>query len=88
MGGINHSQLGGLWHRFTHITWNDLDLKLICPRCSPQDDQEFPGLHADFACLLYSMLENKLPEDIVQDVDLGFALEQRYKKLLIPVTNL
>merc|ERR1711937_74323 len=26
------------------------------------------GLHADFACLLYSMLENKLPDDIVYDI--------------------
>merc|ERR1719159_2336368 len=26
------------------------------------------GLHADFACLLYSMLENKLPDDVVHDI--------------------
>jgi len=26
------------------------------------------GLHADFACLLYSMLENKLPDDIAHDI--------------------
>lgn len=29
------------------------------------------GLHADFACLLYSMLENKLPEDVVHDIIRG-----------------
>merc|ERR1739844_809149 len=26
------------------------------------------GLHAEFACLLYSMLEHKLPEDVVHDI--------------------
>jgi ribonucleoside-diphosphate reductase subunit M2 len=26
------------------------------------------GLHADFACLLYSMLENKLPDDVAHDI--------------------
>merc|ERR1719226_175714 len=26
------------------------------------------GLHAEFACLLYSMLEHKLPEDVVHDL--------------------
>jgi len=26
------------------------------------------GLHADFACLLYSMLTHKLPEDVVHDI--------------------
>eukprot|EP00746_Dinoflagellata_sp_MGD_P157336 gnl/MRDRNA2_/MRDRNA2_86184_c0_seq2.p1 gnl/MRDRNA2_/MRDRNA2_86184_c0~~gnl/MRDRNA2_/MRDRNA2_86184_c0_seq2.p1 ORF type:complete len:416 (+),score=104.25 gnl/MRDRNA2_/MRDRNA2_86184_c0_seq2:82-1248(+) len=29
------------------------------------------GLHADFACLLYSMLENKLPDDVVHDIIRG-----------------
>merc|ERR1719161_601693 len=29
------------------------------------------GLHADFACLLYSMLDNKLPDDIVHDIITG-----------------
>merc|ERR1711868_254406 len=26
------------------------------------------GLHAEFACLLYGMLENKLPEDVVHEI--------------------
>jgi ribonucleoside-diphosphate reductase subunit M2 len=29
------------------------------------------GLHADFACLLYSMLEHKLPDDVVHDIIRG-----------------
>jgi ribonucleoside-diphosphate reductase subunit M2 len=29
------------------------------------------GLHAEFACLLYSMLQNKLPDDVVHDIILG-----------------
>lgn len=29
------------------------------------------GLHADFACLLYSMLKNKLPETVVRDIIVG-----------------
>ncbi|CAE8630646.1 unnamed protein product [Polarella glacialis] len=29
------------------------------------------GLHAEFACLLYSMLQNKLPEDVVHDLIRG-----------------
>merc|ERR1719310_175538 len=29
------------------------------------------GLHADFACLLYSMLQHKLPDDVVYDIILG-----------------
>merc|ERR1712061_673773 len=32
------------------------------------------GLHAEFACLLYSMLDNKLPEDIVHDMIRGADL--------------
>ena len=33
-----------------------------------RDDE---GLHAEFACLLYGMLENKLPEDVVHDIIRG-----------------
>jgi ribonucleoside-diphosphate reductase subunit M2 len=29
------------------------------------------GLHADFACLLYSMLQRKLPDDVVHDIIRG-----------------
>jgi len=29
------------------------------------------GLHADFACLLYSMLQHKLPDDVVHDIICG-----------------
>jgi ribonucleotide reductase beta subunit family protein with ferritin-like domain len=29
------------------------------------------GLHAEFACLLYSLLQNKLPEDVVHDIIRG-----------------
>jgi len=29
------------------------------------------GLHAEFACLLYSMLQNKLPDDVVHDIIRG-----------------
>jgi ribonucleoside-diphosphate reductase subunit M2 len=29
------------------------------------------GLHAEFACLLYSMLQNRLPDDVVHDIILG-----------------
>jgi len=29
------------------------------------------GLHADFACLLYKMLQNQLPEDVVHDIIRG-----------------
>merc|ERR1712217_489924 len=29
------------------------------------------GLHAEFACLLYSMLQHKLPEEIVHDIIRG-----------------
>jgi len=35
------------------------------------------GLHADFACLLYSMLENKLPEDILHDMIKGAVEVER-----------
>eukprot|EP00746_Dinoflagellata_sp_MGD_P074000 gnl/MRDRNA2_/MRDRNA2_29952_c0_seq1.p1 gnl/MRDRNA2_/MRDRNA2_29952_c0~~gnl/MRDRNA2_/MRDRNA2_29952_c0_seq1.p1 ORF type:complete len:569 (+),score=118.79 gnl/MRDRNA2_/MRDRNA2_29952_c0_seq1:85-1707(+) len=29
------------------------------------------GLHADFACLLYGMMQNKLPDDVVHDIIKG-----------------
>merc|ERR1712046_445896 len=29
------------------------------------------GLHADFACLLYSMLQNRLPDDVVHNIIRG-----------------
>ncbi|CAD7977118.1 unnamed protein product [Amoebophrya sp. A25] len=29
------------------------------------------GLHADFACLLYNMLENRLPQDVVHEIVRG-----------------
>merc|ERR1719333_1173850 len=35
------------------------------------------GLHADFACLLYSMLENKLPDDIVHSMIRGAVEVER-----------
>jgi len=35
------------------------------------------GLHADFACLLYSMLENRLPENIVYDIFRGAVNVER-----------
>merc|ERR1712039_613563 len=37
------------------------------------------GLHAEFACLLYGMLENKLPEDVVHDLVRGaVAVERKF----------
>jgi len=37
------------------------------------------GLHAEFACLLYSMLENRLPEDIVHEIIRGAVeVERRF----------
>jgi len=37
------------------------------------------GLHAEFACLLYGMLENKLPEDVVHDLIRGaVAVEKKF----------
>merc|ERR1712232_312996 len=37
------------------------------------------GLHAEFACLLYSMLDNKLPEDVVHDiVRSAVAVERKF----------
>ena len=37
------------------------------------------GLHADFACLLYSMLQNRLPEQVVQDIIRGAVeVERRF----------
>jgi ribonucleotide reductase beta subunit family protein with ferritin-like domain len=35
------------------------------------------GLHAEFACLLYSMLQHKLPEDIVHDIIRGAVDTER-----------
>merc|ERR1711879_879934 len=35
------------------------------------------GLHAEFACLLYGMLENKLPEDVVHDMIRGAVDTER-----------
>merc|ERR1712154_279682 len=37
------------------------------------------GLHAEFACLLYGMLENRLPEDVVHDMIRGaVAVERKF----------
>merc|ERR1712085_49601 len=37
------------------------------------------GLHAEFACLLYSMLEHKLPEDVVHDmIRSAVAVERKF----------
>jgi len=37
------------------------------------------GLHAEFACMLYGMLENKLPEDVVHDLVRGAVeVERRF----------
>merc|ERR1712151_172564 len=37
------------------------------------------GLHAEFACLLYSMLQNKLPDSAVHDIVRGaVAVERRF----------
>merc|ERR1719145_324593 len=35
------------------------------------------GLHADFACLLYGMLEHQLPEDVVHDIIRGAVEVER-----------
>jgi len=35
------------------------------------------GLHAEFACLIYSMLQNKLPEDVVHDIIRGAVVVER-----------
>jgi len=35
------------------------------------------GLHAEFACLLYRMLENRLPEDVVHDIIRGAVNAER-----------
>jgi ribonucleotide reductase beta subunit family protein with ferritin-like domain len=35
------------------------------------------GLHAEFACLLYGMLQNKLPEDVVHDIIRGAVDAER-----------
>merc|ERR1719330_171424 len=37
------------------------------------------GLHAEFACLLYSMLQNKLPDEVVHDIiRSGVEVERRF----------
>merc|ERR1719413_258266 len=37
------------------------------------------GLHAEFACLVYNMLQNKLPEEVVHDIIRGaVAAERRF----------
>eukprot|EP00405_Crypthecodinium_cohnii_P015070 CAMPEP_0206461480 /NCGR_PEP_ID=MMETSP0324_2-20121206/25392_1 /ASSEMBLY_ACC=CAM_ASM_000836 /TAXON_ID=2866 /ORGANISM="Crypthecodinium cohnii, Strain Seligo" /LENGTH=358 /DNA_ID=CAMNT_0053933421 /DNA_START=101 /DNA_END=1177 /DNA_ORIENTATION=+ len=36
------------------------------------------GLHTDFACLLYSMLEKKLPQDVVHSIVEGAVRAERY----------
>jgi ribonucleotide reductase beta subunit family protein with ferritin-like domain len=35
------------------------------------------GLHADFACLLYNKLQNRLPEDVVHDIICGAVEVER-----------
>merc|ERR1711966_448890 len=35
------------------------------------------GLHAEFACLLYGMLENKLPKDVAHDIIRGAVAAER-----------
>ncbi|CAE7223502.1 RNR2, partial [Symbiodinium sp. CCMP2456] len=35
------------------------------------------GLHADFACLIYQMLQHKLPEEIVHDIIRGAVEVER-----------
>merc|ERR1712026_208822 len=37
------------------------------------------GLHAEFACLIYCMLQNKLPDDVVHEMIRGaVAVERRF----------
>merc|ERR1712046_397920 len=37
------------------------------------------GLHAEFACLIYCMLQNQLPEDVVNDIVRGaVSVERRF----------
>merc|ERR1712217_40120 len=35
------------------------------------------GLHAEFACLVYGMLQNKLPDDVVHDIIRGAVAVER-----------
>jgi len=35
------------------------------------------GLHAEFACLVYSMLQNKLPDSVVHDIVRGAVTAER-----------
>ena len=44
------------------------------------------GLHCDFACLLYSMLENKLPEERVHEIIRdAVTIEQEFVTDALPV---
>merc|ERR1712186_76062 len=36
------------------------------------------GLHAEFACLVYSMLQNKLPDVVVHDIVRGAVTAERH----------
>jgi len=36
------------------------------------------GLHAEFACMIYNMLENRLPEDIVHNIIRGAVAAERH----------
>merc|ERR1712146_276314 len=37
------------------------------------------GLHAEFACLIYGMLQNKLPDDVVHEIIRGaVAVEEQF----------
>merc|ERR1712117_985606 len=35
------------------------------------------GLHAEFACLVYSMLQNRLPDEVVHDIVRGAVAAER-----------
>ena len=44
------------------------------------------GLHCDFACLLYSLLENKLPEErLVEIVSEAVEIEKEFVCEALPV---
>merc|ERR1712224_104694 len=42
------------------------------------------GLHTEFACLLYGMLQNPLPEDVVHSIVRG-AVEAERRWVLLPI---
>ncbi len=45
------------------------------------------GMHCDFACLLYSMLQNKLPQQLVSDIILeAVEYEKEFVKDALPVS--